>query len=318
MAPPAEVWANISSELDALGENKTLSAKINSLKATPPANLWDRIATELTEAENISKVSSLLYNREETPPAAAWDNIANELNDQTGFNGIAEKLANQEVLPPVTAWDRITNELDDQQALETIEKKLVDLQINPPASAWLSIRKELENKKEHQSLVVPMHHGWLKYAAAACFVAIISVTAFFILSDNDGATYTAGNSTQNTNAPGVKNIAGPQQANAGRSQEEVLQGIKTSLGNAYSVSIEKNKELQNRYIILMTQDGNVVRMSKKVSNMADCIAGEDHSCDDQISKWQKEMASSSVPSSPDNFLDILDLASEETGLETNL
>ena len=61
----------------------------------------------------------------------------------------------------------------------------------------------------------------------------------------------------------------------------------------------------------MTPDGNIVRMSKKLGNMADCIAGEDNSCNEQISEWQKEMASSTSITAPDNFLDILDMASNE-------
>ncbi|MCH5718100.1 acyl-CoA thioesterase [Niabella hibiscisoli] len=197
--------------------------------------------------------------------------------------------------------------------MEIIEKKLSHIQVTPPNSVWVNIIKELEDKKKEPALVVPMNHGWLKYAAAACFIAIVSISAFFILSDgNSGKDYTAGNGGKTKGTPNVANAiqaGAPQQANTQNRQQQALAGIRTKLGNAYSASNERNADLQNRYIILMTQDGNIVRMSKKVSNMADCIAGEDHSCDDQISKWQKEMASSNAAASPDNFLDLLDMAS---------
>lgn len=298
--------------------------KIYDVEVTPPTGAWNNIARELDDLENNRALSERLTTLEVTPPASLWNKISDTLDVAGQEEKLAGKLYGTEVTPPPMAWDNITKELDDQKALEIIEKKLSNIQVTPPNAAWVNIIKELEGKKQEPALVVPMNHGWLKYAAAACFIAIVSISAFFILTDNNSNTnYTAGNSVKSNGTPNVKNAlqTGTQQANAGNSQQQALKGIRTKLGNAYSASNERNSDLQNRYIILMTQDGNIVRMSKKVSNMADCIAGEDHSCDDQISKWQKEMASSNAASSPDNFLDILDMASgdaTETGSAPNM
>jgi hypothetical protein len=286
--------------------------KIYDVEVTPPVGAWNNIARALDDLENNRALSQRLTTLEVTPPAPVWDKISEALDVAGQEEQLAEKLYNTEVTPPPMVWDSITKELDDQKALDIIEKKLSNIQITPPNAAWVNIIKELEGKKREPALVVPMNHGWLKYAAAACFIAIVSISAFFILTDsNSNTSYTADNNIKSNATPNVKNAlqAGTQQANAGSSQQQALKGIRTKLGNAYSASNERNSDLQNRYIILMTQDGNIVRMSKKVSTMADCIAGEDHSCDDQISKWQKEMASSNAASSPDNFLDILDMAS---------
>lgn len=299
--------------------------KIYDFEITPPAGAWNNIARELDDQEGTQDLSKRLTALEVTPPAMAWNMIAEELDMADEEHNIAEKLYNVEAAVPVMAWEHITRELDDQKALEIIEKKLSNMQVTPPAAAWVNIIKELEGKKKEPALVVPMNHGWLKYAAAACFVAIISISAFFILTDGDSDNrYTAGNNGKTNGTPNVKTALQTntqQQAGTDNRQQQALKGIRTRLGNAYSASNERNLDLQNRYIILMTQDGNIVRMSKKVSNMADCIAGEDHSCDDQISKWQKEMASSNAASSPDNFLDILDMASgdaAETGSAPNM
>jgi hypothetical protein len=95
-----------------------------------------------------------------------------------------------------------------------------------------------------------------------------------------------------------------------------LESLKPGRGNVYAPSYEKNRETQGRYIVLMTEGGDVVRMSRKFGSMADCIAGENPGadCGNQIAKWQEELASAPVSSTPDNLLDILDLANKEQGL----
>lgn len=299
--------------------------KIYDIEVIPPAGVWDNIVLELDNLEAHKNISERLTALETSPPAMAWSTIANRLDVTSQEKGLADKLYHIEAAVPPMAWAAITRELDDQEALSIIEKKLSNIQVTPPNGAWVHIISELEGKKKEQTLVVPMNHGWLKYAAAACFIAIVSISAFFILSDgNSDAGYTAGTGGKPGGAANVQNAIqtnGAQQAGKGNRQQQALAGIRTKLGNAYSASNERNADLQNRYIILMTQDGNIVRMSKKVSNMADCIAGEDHSCDDQISKWQKEMASSNAAASPDNILDLLDMASgdvTETGATPNM
>src|SRR5690606_3914115 len=118
----------------------------------------------------------------------------------------------------------ITRELDDQQALEIIERKLSNLKVAPPHTAWGNIVKELEGRKQ-PALVVPMHHGWLKYAAAACFLAIISVTAFFILNggSSNKSPYTAGSPNKSTNVAEVQTAmqdkANQQPASTNRQQQ---------------------------------------------------------------------------------------------------
>ncbi|WP_114790678.1 hypothetical protein U0035_19855 [Niabella yanshanensis] len=299
--------------------------KIYDIEVTPPAGAWNNIARELDNLEAHQNISERLTGLEISPPVMAWTAIADQLDITSQEEDLATKLYNAEAPVPPMAWNAISRELDDQKALEIIEKKLSNIQVNPPNSAWVHIIKELEGKKSEPALVVPMNHGWLKYAAAACFIVIVSISAFFILSDgHSDKGYTAGTGGKPDGSLKVQNAIqtnGAQQAGRGNRQQQALAGIRTKLGNAYSASNERNADLQNRYIILMTQDGNIVRMSKKVSNMADCIAGEDHSCDDQISKWQKEMASSNAASSPDNILDLLDMASgdiTEAGTAPNM
>lgn len=287
--------------------------KIYDLEVTPPAGAWKAIAQELDAFDAENKVARKLSDLEITPPSNTWEQIAAHLDETNEENTLSRKLYNTEAVPPSFVWDNISRELDDQKALEIIERKLAHMQVQPPASAWTGIRNALD-EKQRPAMVVPMHHGWLKYAAAACFIAIISITAYFILSEesSNNKGYAIGSSNDKLPVAVTKPASEKHNETLPVANKEALAGIRTKLGNAYIASNEKNTELQNRYIILMTPEGNIVRMSKKVGNMADCIAGEDHSCDDQISQWQKEMASNATTATPDNFLGILDIADDET------
>jgi len=284
--------------------------KIYDWEVTPPAGAWKAIARELDNLDFENKLSQKLEALEVTPPPAVWSHIAAQLDEVNQENKLSKKLYNTEVTPPPAMWDKISRELDDQEALKVIEKKLAHLEVQPPAGTWASIRSALDAPQQKPAATVAsMGYGWLKYIAAACFITIISITAYFIFKDESASdnAYTADNIRKELPASSTASIkkAAPVPQDAGKA---ALAGIRTKLGNAYVASQERNTELQNRYIILMTPEGNIVRMSKKVSNLADCIAGEDSSCDEQISQWQKEMANNAAVATPDNFLDMLDIA----------
>ncbi len=68
-------------------------------------------------------------------------------------------------------------------------------------------------------------------------------------------------------------------------------------------------DLADRYVMLMTPDGNIIRVAKKWSDLLCCVSGEeqDADCKDQLKKWQQKMAASSLAPSPGNFMDILGL-----------
>ena len=68
----------------------------------------------------------------------------------------------------------------------------------------------------------------------------------------------------------------------------------------------------NRYMMLLRPDGYIFRMSKKLSNMVNCMYNAsaieaDENCRDQVKKWREKIAKSTINPSPDNFMDILTL-----------
>ena len=68
-------------------------------------------------------------------------------------------------------------------------------------------------------------------------------------------------------------------------------------------------DLSNRYITLITPEGNIIRMSKKLTDMVCCVSGEDEDkdCIDQIKKWREKIVCSPSCHSTGSFMDILRL-----------
>ncbi|MEO7983813.1 MAG: hypothetical protein ABI688_07010, partial [Bacteroidota bacterium] len=68
-------------------------------------------------------------------------------------------------------------------------------------------------------------------------------------------------------------------------------------------------DISNRYIMLMTPEGNIIRMSKKLRELVCCVSGEveDKECVDQMKKWRDILANPSINHSSNNFIDLLSL-----------
>jgi len=279
-----------------------------------------------------------LYNYEVAPPAEAWERIAQELEGVNDYRTISQKLQNLQVAPPAFAWETISKELDDQQSFDIIAKKLSAVEVAPPASIWHKIEGELNStlpalKKE--AVVVPLRRRLSKYAATAAVLGILILAGYFLAQrssrdvDVIQQSLTDNNSPMKASDPApvkvqsqnkiktvpVTNTADSTQPatpsiDALPSQSDDV--VTTSNGYAYTTTVEKNHEVDGRYIVLMTEEGNVVRLNKKVSGMADCITGEHASqqCNHQIEEWQKELASIPVLASPDNILGLLELANK--------
>lgn len=272
-----------------------------------------------------------LYDYEVSPPAEVWNSIAIQLDELDELKTVSQKLQHLQIAPPPSAWERIAAELNEEASFNIISKKLGDLSVVPPSHVWHKIETSLDKPETKIVAMQPVKNRLIKYAAAACVIGLLGFFGYRLFEssskDTDRLIQIAAqnNSVQQHTAaktsPNVINTQG-KQSNTQKTVSEPVSAasntnagmavIKTPLGNAYSTTLEKNRDIKGRYIVLMTDDGNVVRMSKKLGNIADCIAGEspDEACNDQITQWQKELA----VSNPDNFLNLLEMASNASGM----
>ncbi|MCF3111739.1 hypothetical protein LL912_23325 [Niabella sp. CC-SYL272] len=270
-----------------------------------------------------------LYDYQVTPPAEAWKNISEELETLQALKPLGLKLQALETAPPAAAWGNILDHLEEEHSFSNMAERLRSLEMIPPAAIWDKIDEELDATRSIPKLtpVRKSQFNWSKYAVAACIVGLLGFGIFHLVekSNKDTAGIVerlfpekdSGTPTMALEDPKDKPVIKPHTEtgnNIALNETPVKSSqIKTASGNTYKTTVERNKAIQGRYIMLMTEDGNVVRMSKKLGSMADCVAGENNSedCNYQIEQWQKEMAKAPVAATPDNVFDLLELAKTE-------
>ncbi len=297
----------------------------------------------------MSSLKDKMYNYEVTPPSSVWDKIAIDLNEAELSNKFPNQLYNAQVTPPIYAWDNIAAELKQAGLTATFPERIYNAEITPPANAWEKISSSLHEKNETPvrplyKRISPV----VRYAAAAIVIGIIAfVVVKFSVGNNNGDNNSmqASNKAGDTSHSGKVNtvIAPPASpANAVDEDDKALEQSKTMVAklnrplkrstqklNEYSeennvgYSDAAYRELSQsiyayedhvpsvaeRYVMLMTPDGKIIRMSKKWGELLCCVSGEeqDAECQDQLKKWREKVANSSLAPSPANFMDILEL-----------
>jgi hypothetical protein len=297
----------------------SLQDKMYNQEVTPPENTWEKIAAALEEAHLQNTFPSRLYHTEIAPPATAWEKITAGLDNEQIQNEFSSRLYNMEVTPPATAWEKVATGLNT-----TAEA------VSTPAP----IRR-----------LSPI----LRYAAAAIFIGAVAygIIRLTVTTDNkENSAVLATDRKDSSIADKTKSTdSGTAQTtgnNANQTEDEMLEKSKTleakldrpvkrtarAISSTVIAPNENNNEdtdadlsqsiyayadhipnISDRYIMLMTPDGNIIRMSKKWGSLLCCVSGEeqDADCKYQLKKWQEKMATSTLAPSPDNFMDILGL-----------
>lgn len=263
------------------------------------------------------------------------------------MSSFENKLRNYEVVPPAGAWEKIAAALDEEHKFPA---RLYNMEITPPAAAWDAIHASLDSP----AAVVPMRKrtsAFFRYAAAAVFTGIAALGIIKWTGSNrtegSGMANAANGGAQNSeNRPStIQKFTGNKDENKapGKTKPELA-----GLGQPAGDPVRKNRgpaistaryterinnegalpmyayedhlpKMADRYITLMTPQGNFIRMSKKWEDLICCVSGEeqDDDCRTQLKKWQEKIAASPLTNSPGNVLDILHLVNsldERTGL----
>lgn len=306
----------------------SLQDKMYNQELTPPANTWEKVVTALDESLLENKFPSKLYDIEISPPATSWGKIVDTLDEEQFQNEFPARLYNMEVAPPATSWEKVAAGLN---------------KTNKSVTTPAPVRK-----------LVP----FLRYVAAAIFIGAVAYGIIKLtVNTGDKENNTALTPTPKDSSISDKNKladTGTTQAtgvNINKDEDVALEKSKTmiakldrpirrvSKGIASSVitsSVDEDvtdiglsqsiyayadhiPDIADRYVILMTPDGNIIRMSKKWSDLLCCVSGEeqDADCKYQLKKWQEKIATSTLAPSPGNFMDILGLVNslnENNGL----
>ena len=270
------------------------------------------------------------------------------------MSSLKHKMTNYEVVPPAQVWDNIAASLDESESGQSFPSRLHDMQVNPPAAAWINIENELTGA---EAPVIPMRKRiapWIKYAAAAVVIGILGISFFQYYNLTKGnsqvnnpmdiasaptkksgvvpAPPTERNNLPTINTDAVKTdnasvIAQIEQSSIAEHRKIRRASAVTNYSSTdasdysgnplYAYADYTMPDVADRYIMLMTPQGTIIRMSKKLGNLVCCVSGEeqDPDCKSQLKKWQEKLASS--PAAPGNFLDIVNMVNslDDNGTE---
>ncbi|HEX4876187.1 MAG TPA: hypothetical protein VFV31_05905 [Chitinophagaceae bacterium] len=301
-----------------------------------------------------SGLQHTIYHYEVQPPGAVWEKIEEELDDSCLSSAFPQKLKEAAIVPPEHAWATIIDALENNTGKDNLAAKLQAAEALPPAGVWQKIETALDTGDaavQPFKKIRPL----LRYAAAAAIAGLLLWGGYSLLTDKpEKATAAVQNPATDQQEKGAtppapttlpaEDIArtGADAAVEEARNDAALEASKKTYAKLDAATIQKkirnvssfdfgataeddtapgkttviNNNINHRYIVLMTPEGNIIRMSKKLKDLVCCISGEevDAACLDQMKRWREKIMSSSAVHAPGNFADILDLV---TSLQDN-
>lgn len=270
-----------------------LQHKMYNYEVTPPAGVWDKIASELDESELEHQFPSKLYQYEVAPPIAAWKNIATTLDaekeapvpEHRRFSPIWKYAAAAAIIA-FLAWGGLKLINTKKESTEIANKEET---LKPTENVPVNTETTLPSVSQDAVVTIPDKSTTEQDA--------IDNAAL----EASKKTYAKADLPASTKLKGVSDfyfaVSTPRR-----------------IGD-FSMPEPEENNIADRYIMLMTPDGNIIRMSKKLGSLVCCVSGEDQdlNCIDQMKKWREKLANSSVGHSSGNFMDILNLLSTLQG-----
>jgi hypothetical protein len=254
-------------------------------------------------------------------------------------NQIQNKLSQYELQPPKKAWNEISDALDSGAGSQ-FSSRLYNYQTQPTEEAWKKINTELNSAERQSATVVPFYKKYarpLKFATAVAAIAVI----FLIITIIPGKKTISETPPKDLVQTPVKTVT-EQPSTTTQSEEEQKQDVSVTHSNntrntthaffpfrrrAYEVNTESTYPSiamldkvtpdesfsyhdisysvpVDRYIIYSDDDGNAVRLPKKLFDAFAC-ASDDIPCKQKIKKLQEQAAASATKTDFTGLLDML-------------
>lgn len=279
----------------------------------------------------MSSLKDKMYNYEVPPPANVWEKIKSDLDEYEEANDFSTKLHNLEVAPPKSVWEKINSTLDAEKNTPVR---------NPDIYRVRRLPAFLRYAAAAVVLIGLATFGIIKFSSKTSGEKELARGANKVLpKDTTPPSKTEINSSDNTATitDQQRDDAALEASKKTFAKLDMSENNKQKIRDALMmkpvdlISSERSEDnypevcfpdnirailansptinTADRYIMLMTPDGNIIRISKKWADLLCCVSGEDEDegCKDQLKKWRQKIASSSVAPSPVNFMDILGL-----------
>lgn len=307
--------------------SNTVQHKLLGMEVPPPPGVWDRIAADLNDADLDKQYPSSLYEMTVAPPATTWEKITSQLDETAASPTLTEKLLQYEVTPPAAAWAGIAAALDAEKEAPLPEKrKTFPLLRYAAAAAIISFLTwggyVLLNQKKQNGTVAKTNPANTppqndtpgpdeEHTTTASQDKLSSISESAIAGADEARNDAALEASKKTFARLESSVVNSKIKEAANFYFGAASGTTRGLDIGDGNDVPTYTKEADRYVVLMTPDGNIIRMSRKLGDMICCVSGEeqDEDCKYQLKKWQEKMANSATGHSPGNFMDILSLLS---------
>jgi len=235
-------------------------------------------------------------------------------------NQWSHKLKNFEVTPPSGVWSAIEEELN-QAIPHSFSEKLRSFEAAPPPhSSWNKIALFLDQKNVDKKPIIKGKIQWLRYAAAAAVVvAIAGGIVFFNTGRTENAVALQSDNSTHFNeskSPGYPQIKSEDKAvkaeskNFGQDERSVVISKEAASEKDVAIAKKTTPSLTKRYLTLAMENGEKVRLSKKVFPVFECADNATASirkrCKESIENLQQKMANTLTSPSTD-FAGLIDM-----------
>lgn len=292
--------------------------KMYNLEVMPPAAVWGKITSALDDSALAQKISSRLNTIEVIPPTSVWQSINVSLDEQLLEKEYAEKLTNIHITPPPGSWNKIKLLLNSEAVIATTEKRKISPLLKYAAAAiitgllaWggVQLLSADSSKTNVATIDKPSPNSFTETPVINNpldeNIAVPDVTASLEEARNDAAL----EASKKTFARLDVTARRSKIKNAADFYFVTDNYEPAARGFSIDPIAKPAADITNRYIILMTPDGNIIRMSKKLRELVCCVSGEDQDkdCIDQMKKWRENIGNPSSTHSSSNFIDVLDI-----------
>lgn len=315
VAPPPQAWEMIAVALDELEEDKPLQQKILSAETEVPAFNWNIIEQKLDDVFYTEQLETATAE----VPLAAWENITAQL-DEEADQRMADKLIAATGIPPVAVWDAIEQKLNEEQTGKIIPfrknlspvYRLAAAAIITGILAWGAYRLFNSSEPVEAGIAVskPVLTEEKKTAPIADIKAEEPVEALVPVSSSRATVKKRIKEALTVNS--TLAYLEPVNHDAGTSTQ----------GDTHHKNIRPVAEIngfsEGQYLIVLNEEGNLIRVSKKLSNLQCAIDGsgnpvdaasvlQSKNCDEQIKIWQQKIAASTAISPSAGYIDLAEL-----------
>lgn len=272
-----------------------------------------------------SQIRNKMVDFEVPPPAGTWEKLSDRLNEWQHDRVMATKMESIAIEPPPPAWDNILARLNEAAPRKGVvrtlplRKWLVAASLIGvfAVSAYLLLTSRNKGGSENSVAQTPVNPVPENNAAQP--VLENNKAEITTLDNHSSGSLLASMSTSLVRKArrAMMAIEDKPEENSTRSQTSEKAHHQMASNDLGILSASTAGTNSDRYYNLLDENGNLVRVSKKLSSL-DCVikngmvvplddqtTSEDEDCTEKVKEWHKIMRSAPAITSPLDLLQVL-------------